>query len=149
MAFKLGNFSVDEVLFGTAQDFDGNMLYVLDQLSSASIEISAESTDITDKKGNIITGVYQEGTHRVVPVESCMIEDQLADEIIGTIRKLAKSFKFKAYNEDTGYGLLRHILVKRGFSSGEVMVVLVGASGMFPMKKKFTTELLKKHPEIT
>ncbi len=62
MAFKLGNFSVDEVLFGTAQDFDGNMLYVLDQLSSASIEISAESTDITDKKGNIIRTVYRSKT---------------------------------------------------------------------------------------
>ena len=49
----------------------------------------------TDKKGNIISGVYEEGSHRLVPVETCMIEDQLADEIIGTIRKLAKSFKMQ------------------------------------------------------
>lgn len=102
-----------------------------------------------DKKGNIITGVYQEGTHRVVPVESCMIEDQLADEVIGTIRKLAKSFKFKAYNEDTGYGLLRHILVKRGFATGQVMVVIVTGSPVFPSRNNFVKALLKAHPEIT
>lgn len=102
-----------------------------------------------DKKGNIITGVYQEGTHRVVPVETCMIEDQLADEIIGTIRKLAKSFKFKAYNEDTGYGLLRHILVKRGFATGQVMVVIVTGSTVFPSRNNFVKALLKAHPEIS
>lgn len=102
-----------------------------------------------DKKGNIISGVYQEGTHRVVPVESCMIEDQLADQIIGTIRKLAKSFKIKTYDEDTGYGLLRHVLVKRGFATGQVMVVLVTGSPVFPSRNNFVKALLKEHPEIT
>ena len=102
-----------------------------------------------DKKGNIISGVYQEGTHRVVPVESCMIEDQLADQIIGTIRKLAKSFKIKTYDEDTGYGLLRHVLVKRGFATGQVMVVIVTGSPVFPSRNNFVKALLKEHPEIT
>ncbi len=102
-----------------------------------------------DKKGNIISGVYQEGTHRVVPVESCMIEDQTADEIIGTIRKLAKSFKLKTYDEDTGYGTLRHVLVKRGFATGQVMVVIVTGSPMFPSRNNFVKALVKAHPEIT
>ena len=103
----------------------------------------------TDKKGNIISGVYEEGTHRLVPVERCMIEDQLADEIIGTIRKLAKSFKMKTYNEDTGYGLLRHVLVKRGFATGQVMVVIVTGSPVFPSRNNFVKALVKAHPEIT
>jgi len=103
----------------------------------------------TDKKGNIISGVYEEGTHRLVPVESCMIEDQIADEIIGTIRKLAKSFKMKTYNEDTGYGLLRHVLVKRGFATGQVMVVIVTGSPVFPSRNNFVKALVKAHPEIT
>lgn len=60
--FTLGNFSVDEVLYGTAQNFDGDLLYVLDQLSSASIEISAESMEIKDKKGNVIRTVYKSKT---------------------------------------------------------------------------------------
>lgn len=78
-----------------------------------------------------------------------MIEDQLADEIIGTIRKLAKSFKMKTYNEDTGYGLLRHVLVKRGFATGQVMVVIVTGTHVFPSRNNFVKALVKAHPEIT
>ena len=103
----------------------------------------------TDKKGNIISGVYEEGSHRLVPVETCLIEDKTADEIIGTIRKLAKSFKMRTYDEDTGYGLLRHVLVKRGFATGQVMVVIVTGSPVFPSRNNFVKALVKAHPEIT
>ena len=58
-------------------------------------------------------------------VEHCMTEDQKADEIIGTIRGMMHQFKLTPYNEDTGRGFLRHVLVKRGFSSNQIMVVLV------------------------
>ena len=102
-----------------------------------------------DKKGNPLSGVYQEGTHILVPIESCMIEDEKADEIIGTIRGMLRSFKIKTYDEDTGYGFLRHVLVKRGFATGEIMVVLVTASPVFPSKNNFVKALREKHPEIT
>ncbi len=101
------------------------------------------------KKGNAVSGVYQKGTHIVVPVERCMIEDEKADEIIGSIRGLLKSFKIRTYDEDTGYGLLRHVLVRRGFASGEILVVLVTASPVFPSKNNFVKALRKLHPEIT
>ena len=102
-----------------------------------------------DKKGNPISGVYEQNSHLVVPVESCLIEDQKADEIIGTIRGMLKSFKIRTYDEDTGYGLLRHVLIRRGFATGEIMVVLVTASPVFPSKNNFVKALREKHPEIT
>lgn len=102
-----------------------------------------------DRKGNPISGVYQANSHIVVPVEKCLIEDEKADEIIGTIRGMLRSFKIKVYDEDTGYGLLRHVLVKRGFSTNEIMVVLVTASPVFPSKNNFVKALRQKHPEIT
>ena len=101
------------------------------------------------KDGTIISGVYEEGTHRVVPVEACQIEDEKADAIINDIRGLFKSFKIKTYNEDTGYGLLRHVLIRRGFSTGEIMVVLVLGSPVMPSKNNFVKALRKLHPEIT
>ena len=101
------------------------------------------------KSGKIISGVYQSGSHRIVSVDSCMTEDQTADKIIVDIRNMVPKFKIWTYDEDKGTGFLRHVLVKRGFSSGQVMVVIVGASGYFPMKKKFTAKLLEMHPEIT
>ena len=102
-----------------------------------------------DRRGNIISGIYQENTHIVVPVEKCLIEDEKADEIIGTIRGMLKSFKIRTYDEDTGYGLLRHVLIRKGFQSGEIMVVLVTASPVFPSKNNFVKALREKHPEIT
>ena len=101
------------------------------------------------KSGKIISGVYQSGSHRIVSVDTCMTEDEIADKIIVDIRNMLPKFKIWTYDEDKGTGFLRHVLVKRGFTSGEVMVVIVGASGYFPMKKKFTAALLEMHPEIT
>lgn len=101
------------------------------------------------KDGTIISGVYEEGTHRVVPVGACQIEDKKADAIINDIRGLLKSFKIKTYNEDTGYGLLRHVLIRRGFTTGEIMVVLVLGSPVMPSKNNFVKALRKLHPEIT
>lgn len=102
-----------------------------------------------DRKGNPISGVYEAGTHRVVPVENCLIEDQQADAIIGSIRGMLKSFKIRTYDEDTEFGLIRHVLIRKGFHSGQIMVVLVLSSPILPSKNNFVKALLKKHPEIT
>lgn len=102
-----------------------------------------------DKKGNPVCGIYEANSHRVVPVENCLIEDEKAGEIIQTIRGMLKSFKIRTYDEDTGYGLLRHVLIRRGFATGEIMVVLVTASPVFPSKNNFVKALREKHPEIT
>ena len=102
-----------------------------------------------DRKGNVISGIYEEKSHRIVSVDDCMIEDKKSQEIIRTIRGMLKSFKIKTYDEDTGYGLLRHVLVRRGFSTGEIMVVLVTVSPIFPSKNNFVKALRKEHPEIT
>ena len=100
-------------------------------------------------KGNVISGIYAEGSHRVVSVDSCLIEDERADEIIVTIRELLQSFKLPVYDEDTGRGLFRHILIRVGKTSGQIMVVLVMASPIFPSKNNFIRVLRQKHPEIT
>ncbi len=101
------------------------------------------------KGGAIISGVYKAGTHDVVNIDACQIEDEISDAIIRDIRGLLRSFKIKTYDEDTGYGLLRHVLVRRGFYSGEVMVVLVLGSPILPSKNNFVKALRKLHPEIT
>ena len=102
-----------------------------------------------DRKHNMISGIYEAGSHRIVPVDSCYIENEKADAIIVTIRELAKSFKIRAYNEDTGYGLLRHVLVRTGHVTSQIMVVLVLASPVMPSKNNFVKALRDRHPEIT
>ena len=101
------------------------------------------------RKGNVISGIYEERSHQVVPVDSCQIEDEKADAIIVTIRELLQSFRMKVYDEDNGFGLFRHILIRVGKTSGQIMVVLVMASPIFPSKNNFIKALRQKHPEIT
>ena len=102
-----------------------------------------------DRKGNVISGVYESGSHRIVPVDHCMIEDARADAIIATIRSMLKSFKIKTYDEDSGYGLLRHVMVRTAHATGEILVVLVLASPILPAKNHFVKALRDAHPQIT
>lgn len=102
-----------------------------------------------DRRGNIISGTYKEGTHLLVPVNECLLENEKADAVIRTIRGLLRSFKIKTYDEDTGYGLLRHVLIRVGHATGQIMVVLVLASPILPSKNNFVKALKKEQPEIT
>lgn len=102
-----------------------------------------------DRYKKPVSGIYEEGTHRIVPVDSCLIENEKADAIIRSVRDLLKSFKIKVYDEDTGYGLLRHVLIRTGHVTGQIMVVLVLSSPILPGKNNFVKALLKLHPEIT
>lgn len=100
-------------------------------------------------RGQVVAGVYKKNSHDVVDIESCQIEDQEADAIIREVKGLLKSFKIKTYDEDTGYGLLRHVLVRKGYHTGEIMVVLVLASPILPSKNNFVKALRKNHPNIS
>lgn len=102
-----------------------------------------------DKDGQIISGTYEEGTHNIVDNDECMIEDKKSDEIIRTLKELFKSFKYEPYDEDARRGFIRHVLIRRGFSTKEIMVVLVTSEIKFPSKNNFVKALLDKHPEIT
>ncbi len=101
------------------------------------------------RDGRVISGIYQSTTGRIVPCDSCMLENEAADKIVVTIRNMCKSFKIRPYDAKTGRGFLRHVTVRCGFSSGEIMVVLVSAPGEFPSERSFVNELVRRHPEIT
>jgi 23S rRNA (uracil1939-C5)-methyltransferase len=101
-----------------------------------------------DRGNRVVSGIYSESSHRLVPVEVCLIENEVADKVIASIRKLVSDFKIRIYDEDKGRGLLRHVVIRRGHYSGEVMVTLVVSSFEFPSKSNFVKALVKKHPEV-
>jgi 23S rRNA (uracil1939-C5)-methyltransferase len=78
-----------------------------------------------------------------------MIQEPRVDAIISTIREMMKPFKLSSFDEDTGQGFLRHVLIKTGFISNQIMVVFITSTPIFPGKNNFVKALLKKHPEIT
>ena len=101
------------------------------------------------RSGRTVSGMYREESHKVIPVKECLIEDEGCQKIIDTVADLCQSFRIRIYDEDTGYGLLRHVMVRRGYHTGEVMLILVAASPVFPSKNNFVKAVRKVHPEIT
>ena len=99
-------------------------------------------------KGRIISGTYKPGTHTIVPSDGNPLEDRTANEIIATIRDLCRSFKIRAYDEDTGYGLLRYVMVRVARATGQIMVILVVTSPIFPGSRNFTRVLRERFPQI-
>ena len=95
-----------------------------------------------------ISGVYAKNSHKIVSVKSCNIVDDKANEIHRTILELVKSFKIRVYDEDRGIGLLRHVQIRIGKNTGQILVSLVLCKPSFPGKNNFIKELLKKQVRI-
>ncbi|MGH4036291.1 MAG: 23S rRNA (uracil(1939)-C(5))-methyltransferase RlmD [Sphaerochaeta sp.] len=100
------------------------------------------------QKGKIVSGIYQNGTHRVIPIHSCMIQDKESDEILQTIRHLMKKFSIEPYNEDNGYGVVRHVLIRKGLRTGQIMVVLVCGSPIINNLQNFIALLKQSNKNI-
>ena len=78
-----------------------------------------------------------------------MIEDKRAASILWDIKELLKEYKIPIYNEDSGKGILRYVLIRTSYHYDELMVVLITSMMNFPGQRNFVDALLKKHPEIT
>ena len=100
------------------------------------------STFATGWGGKLTSGIYAAGTHRVLPVESCLLQDEVLDKTMQAVRAAANACHYQPYDEDKGTGLLRHCLLRRGVATGQVMVVLVTAQPVLPGAKNFVKALL-------
>ncbi len=103
----------------------------------------------TNPNRQIISGIFQSGSGRIVPCENCMLEDVQADKIILTIKKLMQSFKMFPYNPNTGKGIIRHVMIRKGFHSGQYLVCIITSKSALPSKKNFAAALTKAHPCVT
>lgn len=102
----------------------------------------------SDRSGKIISGVYQSSRNGIVGIDRCMVNDPQADQIIVGIRDLMRSFKIRPWDPGTDRGFIKHVLVRVGKRTGEVLVNIVGAVSMFPKKHDFTSALVNKFPAI-
>jgi 23S rRNA (uracil1939-C5)-methyltransferase len=108
----------------------------------------AISTFAASKSG-LISGIYREGTHKVTPVETCLLHALGTDDVLRAVRETVTEYGIAAYDEDRHTGFLRHVLVRRGHYTGQILVVLVTASAPFPKKDEFLSRLLGRCPNIT
>lgn len=102
-----------------------------------------------NKNGEIVTGVYAERTHEIVPIESCAIQMPISQEISKFIVQFMKENKISAYDEKTRVGAIRHIVVKVGIYTNEIMCILVTNEKKIPHEHELVEALKKKFPNIT
>lgn len=102
-----------------------------------------------NSRGEVISGIYRQGTHKIIPINGCMLEDKVADSVLSTVKYLVKRLGLSIYNEDLQEGFLRHVLIKRALATGQIMVVLVAGTDRFPQSRVFVRELLNEHPDVT
>lgn len=97
----------------------------------------------------LIHGLYARNSHRILPVTNCLLEDEAAAQAAEAVCKAAAECRYAAYDEDRGTGLVRHILIRRGAATGQLMAVLVTAQAILPGAKNFVTALRKHCPQMT
>lgn len=100
------------------------------------------------KGRRIISGIYAPGTHHIVPVRDCLVEDKVAAPILQTIRNLMGNFHIDPWDEDRQEGFIRHVLIRTSQYTGQVMVVLVCGAWPIPHKDDFLNLLRQRNPEI-
>ena len=95
----------------------------------------------TDKEGNIVTGFYAGRTHQIIPNMECALGVDVNKEILKIIVDFMNENHISAYDETTQRGLVRHVLIRYGFKTGEIMVCLVINGDKFPKSEKLVDKL--------
>lgn len=98
---------------------------------------------------NIIYGFYEEESHRIIPLDDCLIQTTRQNEIAKAVAKIMKDLHIAPYNEDKRTGFIRFVLIREAFKTGEVLVTIVTNSDVFPGKNEFISRLRKACPYIT
>ena len=101
-----------------------------------------------NKEGEAVIGVFAQRTHEVIPMEKCLIQNPKSEEIAKFVLQFIKDNKISVYNEKTGKGLFRHIVIKVGIKTNEVMCILVVNGKSIPKETKLIEELTTKFPQI-
>ena len=97
-----------------------------------------------NKRGQVISGLYMESSHKVIRLNECAIENKNAAAVMGSIRQFMNDYHIEPFNEDKQTGILRHVLF-RVAASGDTLVVLVSGNKIFPEKNKLAQAISEKH----
>ena len=103
---------------------------------------------VAEEKGYAAVGLYSSGSHRIVDINSCLIQHSVSDEIITVVKDFMKRYGISAYNEIERSGIIRHIVSKIAFSTGDVMVIVVTNTNTMAYSDQLVEMLRKNIPEI-
>ena len=100
-------------------------------------------------RGRVRCGFYAAGTHRIVPCETCLAEDERARRVLNAVARVAERLHVPPYDEDRGVGVLRHAVVRCGWQTNDVLLVLVTRVDELRDPGRLVAELRSACPEVT
>ncbi len=100
------------------------------------------------QNGHLTSGFYRRGTHELVPMTDYFVNDANIDQAIITVREVLENYQISAYDPDTQVGAIRYIMIRRGYYSHELMVVLVANDAQINHESAITQELRQNLPEL-
>lgn len=98
--------------------------------------------------GKYRIGLYEEGTHRIVNTTKCMLHNEVINEVVGCIFDLIKKYKLVPYNEDTKHGLIRHLIIRYGINTEELMIIFVTANAKISKRELLVKEIIQRYPNV-
>lgn len=101
-----------------------------------------------NKENEPVVGIFAQRSHEIIPMEKCLIQKTISEEIAKTILEFIKQNKISIYSEKTGKGLFRHIVIKVGVKTNEIMCILVINGNQIPKETELVEMLIKKYPNI-
>ncbi|MDR0266638.1 23S rRNA (uracil(1939)-C(5))-methyltransferase RlmD [Paenibacillus sp.] len=99
-------------------------------------------------EGGLVGGFYARGSHRIIDMETCLIQHEDNDEVVARVKSIGRKLGISAYDEETGQGLLRHVVVKVAFRTGEMMIVLVTNGDKIPQMDAWIQEIREQLPSV-
>lgn len=111
-------------------------------------EIGYRNKVIVAFDNNYNYGLYEEGSHRIVPYQRCLIHDEVSDKIIKYLQGMFKKYRVSIYDKKRRRGLLRHVLIRRAVATNETMVVIVSNEDEFKGSKNLCQGLIKAFPSV-
>ena len=104
---------------------------------------------VREVQGRVRAGFFATKTHNLIPCEECLLQPEIFGEIVAFVTDFAEKNKIKAYDEEQGKGILRHIYLRIAEKTGQIMVCLVINADKMPCAAKFAEELVEKFPSVT
>lgn len=96
-----------------------------------------------NREGEIISGFYAARSHRIIPIDDCLLGAPENESILKAVKDYMRACGIRPYDEVTGRGLVRHVLIRKGFASGQIMVCLIINGGELPRQQKLVDRLTK------
>ncbi|MBZ5216728.1 23S rRNA (uracil(1939)-C(5))-methyltransferase RlmD [Bacillus paralicheniformis] len=103
---------------------------------------------VGEREGGLIAGFYQQRSHEIIDMNECLIQQSENDRVVQAIKEICGKYGIKAYNEERHKGWLRHIMVRYGAVTGEMMVVFITRTNDFPHKAKIVEEITTAFPHV-